>query len=95
MPYGQSLTAFLQPAVLSCGNMNITTNRARQIGLVLLLTGVLNQAHAVTNHGAGAPQSSGLLRLGRDLMRRTGGEATGAEGTSEWISSRSIRTKRG
>jgi len=75
--------------------MNITTNRARQIGLVLLLTGVLNQAHLLTSHGAGTPQTSGLLRLGRDLLRRTGGgEATGAEGTPEWISSRSIRTRR-
>jgi hypothetical protein len=60
--------------------MNITTNRARQIGLMLLLTAVLNHEHLLTGHGAGAPQSAGLLRLGRDLVRRTDGdEAAGGE----------------
>jgi hypothetical protein len=75
--------------------MNISLAQARHVSLALLLAGLLNQAHILPTPAGTAVQSSGMLRLGRDLMRRTGGgEATGAEGTSEWISSRSIRTRR-
>ena len=53
--------------------MNISLLRARQWSLALLLTGLLNSEHLLANHAGTVPQSAGLLRLGRDLMRRTGG----------------------
>ena len=56
--------------------MNITAKRARSLSLVLLLSALLNHGVFQThNVGAGQP-TYGLLRLGRDLMRRTGGFAT-------------------
>lgn len=55
--------------------MNISANRARSLSLVLLLSALLNHGVFQThNVGAGQP-TYGLLRLGRDLMRRTGGFA--------------------
>ena len=55
--------------------MNITAKRARSLSLVLLLSALLNHGIFQT-HGLGAGQPAyGLLRLGRDLMRRTSGFA--------------------
>jgi hypothetical protein len=55
--------------------MNISANRARSLSLLLLLSALLNHGVFQTQHvGAGQP-TYGLLRLGRDLMRRTGGFA--------------------
>jgi hypothetical protein len=55
------------------GSMNITLLRARQWSLALLLIGLLNSEHLLADHAGTAPSSAGLLRLGRDLMRRTSG----------------------
>ena len=64
--------------------MNISLLRARQWSLALLLTGLLNSEHLLANHAGTVPQSAGLLRLGRDLMRRTGGsEAADKTETAE------------
>jgi len=63
--------------------MNITLLRARQWSLALLLVGLLNSEHLLADHAGIAPQSSGLLRLARDLMRRTSG--IGAEGAAPII----------
>jgi hypothetical protein len=53
--------------------MNISANRARSLSLLLLLSALLNHGvFQARNVGAGQP-TYGLLRLGRDLMRRTGG----------------------
>jgi hypothetical protein len=54
--------------------MNITADRARSLSLILLLAALLN--HGILQpHDLGAgQQTSGMLRLARDLMRRTGGE---------------------
>jgi hypothetical protein len=55
--------------------MNITAKRARCLSLVLLLSALLNHGVFPT-HDLGARQPTyGLLRLGRDLMRRNGGFA--------------------
>ena len=56
--------------------MNITLLRTRQWSLALLLVGLLNSEHLLADHAGTAPQSAGLLRLGRDLMRRTSGSET-------------------
>jgi hypothetical protein len=63
------------------GSMNITLLRARQWSLALLLVGLLNSEHLLADYAGTAPQSSGLLRLGRDLMRRTSG-SEGADGAA-------------
>ena len=63
------------------GSMNITLLRPRQWSLALLLIGLLNSEHLLADYAGTAPQSSGLLRLGRDLMRRTSG-SEGAEGAA-------------
>src|SRR5258708_17183006 len=55
------------------GSMNITLLRPRQWSLALLLVGLLNSEHLLADYAGTAAQSSGLLRLGRDLMRRTSG----------------------
>ena len=61
--------------------MNITLLRPRQWSLALLLIGLLNSEHLLADYAGTAPQSSGLLRLGRDLMRRASG-SEGAEGAA-------------
>jgi hypothetical protein len=64
--------------------MNITLLSARQWSLALLLVGLLGSGHLLADYAGTAPQSSGLLRLGRDLMRRTSG-SEGAEGAAPII----------
>jgi hypothetical protein len=64
--------------------MNISLLRARRFSLALLLIGLLNSEHLLADHAGTYPQSAGLLRLGRDLMRRTGGsEAADKTDTAE------------
>ena len=70
-------------------SMNITLLRARQWSLALLLIGLLNSEHLLADYAGTAPQSSGLLRLGRDLMRRTSG-SEGAEGAAANIAHAAI-----
>jgi hypothetical protein len=59
--------------------MNITANRARSLSLVLLLSALLNHGVFQTHDVGAAQPTYGLLRLGRDLMRRTGGFALDEE----------------
>jgi hypothetical protein len=62
--------------------MNTTIFRARQMSLALLVVAVIDHGHLQVDYSGGTPNSSGLMRLGRDLMRRAGGEAT-AEARSD------------
>ena len=55
--------------------MNISAKRARSLSLVLLVSALLNHGVFPTHDLGARPPTYGLLRLGRDLMRRTGGFA--------------------
>ncbi len=63
--------------------MNTTMLRARQMSLALLVVAVVNHGHFEADYSGSRPGSSGLLRLGRDLMRRAGGEITTEVSTRE------------
>jgi hypothetical protein len=71
--------------------MNTTMLRARQMSLALLVVAVVNHGHLEADYSGSKPGSSGLLRLGRDLMRRAGGEITAEVATRNWNSSRNRR----
>ena len=47
--------------------------RARQMSLALLVVGVIDHGSLSIDCSGTTPNSSGLMRLGRDLMRRWGG----------------------
>jgi hypothetical protein len=52
--------------------MSFTRNHSRALSVILLLSALLTHGvFQMPDSGAGL-QTSGLLRLGRDLMRRTG-----------------------
>lgn len=52
--------------------MNSMIFRARQMSLALLVVAVVDHGHMQTDYSGATPQSWGLLRLGRDIMRRSG-----------------------
>jgi hypothetical protein len=52
--------------------MNSMVLRARQMSLALLVAAVIDHGHMQADYSGAAPGSSGLMRLGRDLMRRAG-----------------------
>jgi hypothetical protein len=54
------------------GSMNTTIFRTRQMSLALLVVGVIDHGSLNIDYSGGAPTSSGLVRLGRDLMPRSG-----------------------
>src|SRR5258708_36325387 len=54
--------------------MNNMILRARQMSLALLVIAVVDHGHLQADYSGATPGSSGLMRLGRDLMRRAGGE---------------------
>jgi hypothetical protein len=54
--------------------MNSMVLRARQMSLALLVMAVIDRGHLQPDFSGAAPGSSGLMRLGRDLMRRAGGD---------------------
>ena len=54
--------------------MNTKILRARQMSLALIVIAVVNHGHLEVDYSGSRPGSSGLMRLGRDLMRRAGGE---------------------
>ncbi len=56
--------------------MNAMIFRARQMSLALLVVAVVDHGHLQADYSGATPQTSGLMRLGRDLMRRAGGEQT-------------------
>jgi hypothetical protein len=61
--------------------MNSLMLRARQMSLALLVVAVVDHGHMQTDYSGSTPQSWGLLRLGRDIMRRAGrdSDAQGVE----------------
>jgi hypothetical protein len=56
--------------------MNTTIVRAREMSLALIVIAVVNHGHLQADLSGARPGSSGLMRLGRDLMRRAGAELT-------------------
>jgi hypothetical protein len=54
--------------------MNSMVRRARQMSLALLVMAVIDHGHLQPDYSGATPGSSGLMRLGRDLMRRAGGD---------------------
>jgi hypothetical protein len=56
--------------------MNTTILRAREMSLALIVIAVVNHGHLQADLSGARPGSSGLMRLGRDLMRRAGAEVT-------------------
>jgi hypothetical protein len=75
------------------GTMNTTILRARRMSLALTVIAVINHGHLVADYSGARPGSSGLMRLGRDLMRRAGGETTIEVAESERNSSRNRRNR--
>jgi len=73
--------------------MNTTILRARQMSLALLVIAVIDHGHLQADYSGAAPGSSGLTRLGRDLMRRAGGETTAEVAATDWNSSRNRRIR--
>jgi hypothetical protein len=71
--------------------MGITLLRARQMSLALLVIAVVEHGNLSVDCSGATPRSSGLMRLGRDLMRRAGSEAAADVATSKKISSRNRR----
>jgi hypothetical protein len=62
------------------------------MSLALIVIAVVNHGHLETDHPGAGSGSSGLTRLGRDLMRLGGGDSsTAAEST--WNGSRSRRNR--
>jgi hypothetical protein len=61
--------------------MNSFILHARQMSLALLVVAVVDHGHMQTDYSGSTPQSWGLLRLGRDIMRRAGcdSDAQGVE----------------
>lgn len=57
--------------------MNSLIYRARQASLALLVVAVVDHGHLQTDYSGSTPQSWGLLRLGRDILRRAGGGPDG------------------
>jgi hypothetical protein len=58
------------------GAMNTMILRARKMSLALIVVAVIDHGHLQTDYSGATPSTSGLTRLGRDLMRRAGGETT-------------------
>ena len=56
--------------------MNTMILRARQMSLALIVVAVVDHGHLQADYSGSTPSGSGLMRLGRDLMRRAGGEVT-------------------
>jgi hypothetical protein len=52
--------------------MNTMLVRARRMSLALIIIAVIDHGGLHTDYSGAAPSSSGLLRLGRDLMRLAG-----------------------
>jgi hypothetical protein len=73
--------------------MNTMILRARQMSLALLVVAVVDHGQLKADYSGATPGSSGLMRLGRDLMRRAGGEVTAEVAASDWASSRNRRTR--
>ena len=73
--------------------MNTVMLRARQMSLALLVVAVTDHGHLQADYSGARPHSSGLIRLGRDLLRRAGGEVAPEVAALDAISSRNLRTR--
>jgi hypothetical protein len=73
--------------------MNSMILRAREMSLALLVVAVIDHGHLQADYSGATPHSSGLMRLGRDLMRRAGGEVMTEEGAVDSTSSRNRRIR--
>jgi len=73
--------------------MNTIMLRARQMSLALLVVAVTDHGYLQTDYSGASPHASGLLRLGRDLLRRAGGEGAAEVAALDAISSRNLRTR--
>ena len=63
------------------------------MSLALLVIAVVDHGHLQTDYSGATPGSSGLMRLGRDLMRRAGGEITAEVAASDRATLRNRRTR--
>jgi hypothetical protein len=54
--------------------------RARQMSLALLVVAVVDHGHLQTDYSGASPSTSGLMRLGRDLMRLAAAEPKPGQG---------------
>jgi hypothetical protein len=73
--------------------MNTMMLRARQMSLALLVVAVVDHGNLQADYSGATPHSSGLMRLGRDLIRRAGGDTTAEVAVSDWASSRNRRIR--
>jgi hypothetical protein len=74
--------------------MNTMILRARQMSLALLVVAVVDHGHLQADYSGASPSTSGLMRLGRDLMRLAGGAETKPEAAAaDWTSSRNRRSR--
>jgi hypothetical protein len=74
--------------------MNTMILRARQMSLALLVVAVVDHGHLQADYSGASPSTSGLMRLGRDLMRLAGGaEAKPEAAAADWTSSRNRRSR--
>jgi hypothetical protein len=62
--------------------MKISLYRSRQLSLALLVVAVVDHGHMHNDYSGAAPNSSGLLRLGRDVLRRWSGSEFGEAAAS-------------
>jgi len=72
--------------------MNSMVLRARQMSLALLVMVIIDCGHLQPDYSGATPGSSGLMRLGRDLMRRAGGDSTTEVTASQAKMSSSVPT---
>jgi len=63
------------------------------MSLALLVTAVVDHGQMLADYSGATPHSSGLLRLGRDLMRRAGSDIPAEVAVSEWNFSRNRRAR--
>jgi hypothetical protein len=64
---------------------------ARRYGMALLVALVVAHGNLTADLSGRAPNSSGMIRLERDLTRRSGTEQIRAQNASEWVASRNRR----
>jgi hypothetical protein len=60
-------------------SMNSLILRARRMSLALVVVAVVDHGHLQTDYSGASPSTSGLMRLGRDLMRLASASAQGRE----------------
>jgi hypothetical protein len=63
------------------------------MSLALIVVAVVDHGHLQADYSGATPTTSGLMRLGRDLMRRAGGEVTAEVAASDWASARNRRSR--